>query len=145
MVAHRSRVVLANDALSGLLDSFRSGPWLVYVAGGEVFQHWQISPDKVSIGIGLPAKLDRAVAVEKLLEERGARQPHPGSSIDRPVSVQQKLIKDSHALLPGDPEVAPGEEAGGGVSGQVVDPALLSQLSHDGVYPGIAGLGIGPL
>ena len=82
MVAHRSRVVLANDALSGLLDSFRSGPWLVYVAGGEVFQHWQISPDKVSIGIGLPAKLDRAVAVEKLLEKRGAREPHPGPSVD---------------------------------------------------------------
>ena len=144
MVAHGSRVVLADDALSRLLDSFRGGPWLVYVAGGEVFQHRQISSDKVTIGISLPAELDWAVAVEKLLEKRGAREPHPGSSIDRPVGIQQELIKDSHAFLPGHPEVAPGEEAGGGVPRQVVDPALLPQLSHDGVNPGISGLGVGP-
>ena len=43
------------------------------------------------------------------------------------------------------PEVAPGQEAGGGVPGQVVDPALLPQLGHDGVNPGEPGLSIGPL
>lgn len=31
------------------------------------------------------------------------------------------------------------------MSGQVMDPALLPQLSHDGVYPGEARLGLGPL
>ena len=82
MVAHGSRVVLADDALSRLLDSFRSGPGLVYVAGGEIFQNRQISSDKVSVGISLPAKLDWTVAVEKLLEKGGARKPHPGAGID---------------------------------------------------------------
>ena len=82
MVAHRSWVVLANDALSGFLNSFRSGPGLVNVAGGEIFQHRQISSDEVSIGICLPAELDWAVAVEKLLEKRRARKPHPRASID---------------------------------------------------------------
>lgn len=45
-----------------------------------------------------------------------------------------------HALLPGDPEVPAREEAGDGVARQVVDPALLAQLDHYGVYPGEAGL-----
>lgn len=31
------------------------------------------------------------------------------------------------------------------MSGQVVDPALLPQLGHDGVDPGEARLGLGPL
>ena len=82
MVAHGSGVVLANDALSRLLYSFRGGPGLVYVAGGEIFQDREISSDKVSISISLSTELDWAVAVEKLLEKRGAGEPHPGPSID---------------------------------------------------------------
>lgn len=39
----------------------------------------------------------------------------------------------SLTLLPADPQVAPGEKASDGVSGEVVNPALLPQLSHDGV------------
>ncbi len=35
-------------------------------------------------------------------------------------------MSDLHALLPGDPEVASGEETGHRVSRQVVYPALLS-------------------
>lgn len=31
------------------------------------------------------------------------------------------------------------------MSGQVVDPALLSQLSHDGIYPGESTLAFSPL
>lgn len=47
--------------------------------------------------------------------------------------------------LPADPEVPAGEEAGHGVPRQVVDPALLPQLGHDGVNPREACLGLGPL
>ncbi len=36
-------------------------------------------------------------------------------------------MSDLHALLPGDPEVASGEEAGHRVPGQVMYPALLSR------------------
>ena len=50
-----------------------------------------------------------------------------------------------HSLLPRDPEVAPCEEAGDGVPGQVVDPALLPQLGHDGVDPREARPAVGPL
>lgn len=47
--------------------------------------------------------------------------------------------------LPADPEVPAGEEAGHGMPGQMVDPALLPQLGHDGVNPREACLALGPL
>lgn len=50
-----------------------------------------------------------------------------------------------HALLPADPQVSSGQETGHGVSSQVVDPALLPQLGHDGVDPGEAGPALRPL
>lgn len=50
-----------------------------------------------------------------------------------------------HALLPADPQVSSGKETGHGVSSQVVDPALLPQLGHDGVDPGEAGPALRPL
>lgn len=40
-----------------------------------------------------------------------------------------------HSALPADPQVSSSEETGHGVSGQVVDPALLSELGHDGIDP----------
>ena len=56
----------------------------------------------------------------------------------------ERNSNDLESLLPGDPEVAPGEEAGDGVPGQVVDPALLPQLGHDRVDPGEARVGVRP-
>lgn len=50
-----------------------------------------------------------------------------------------------HAALPADPQVSPGEETGHGMSGQVVDPALLSQLGHDSVNPGKTSPTLSPL
>lgn len=50
-----------------------------------------------------------------------------------------------HALLPADPQVSSGQETGHSVSGQVVDPALLPQLCHDGVDPREAGPTLCPL
>lgn len=50
-----------------------------------------------------------------------------------------------HALLPADPQVSTGQEASHGMPGQVVDPAFLPQLAHDGVDPGEPCLGLGPL
>lgn len=50
-----------------------------------------------------------------------------------------------HALLPADPQVTPGEKAGDGVPGQVMDPTFLSQLCHDSVNPGKTRLGFAPL
>ena len=50
-----------------------------------------------------------------------------------------------HSVLPALPEVPSREEASDGVSGQMVDPALLSQLGHDGVDPREAGTPVRPL
>lgn len=36
-------------------------------------------------------------------------------------------------FLPTDPQISPGKKTGNGMSGQVMDPSLLPQLSHDGV------------
>ncbi len=50
-----------------------------------------------------------------------------------------------HALLPADPQVSAGEETSDCVSGQMVDPALLSQLGHDGIDPGETRPALSPL
>lgn len=50
-----------------------------------------------------------------------------------------------HALLPADPQITSGQETGHGMSGQVVDPALLPQLCHDSINPGEAGPTLCPL
>lgn len=53
-----------------------------------------VLPNIVSVRIRLAAESHRAVAVEKLLKKRAARQPHPHARVYRPISVQQKLVKD---------------------------------------------------
>lgn len=45
-------------------------------------------------------------------------------------------------VFPRDPEVAARQETGHGVARQVVDPALLAQLRHDGVDPREARLAL---
>lgn len=47
-----------------------------------------------------------------------------------------------HSFFPRDPKVAPGQEASDRVSGQMVYPALFSQLSHDRVDPRKSGLAL---
>lgn len=50
-------------------------------------------PDVVAVRVRLLAELYRAVAMEELLEERAARQPHPHARVHRPVSVQQEFVE----------------------------------------------------
>ena len=54
-------------------------------------------------------------------------------------------VTDPQSVDPVEPEVAARQETAGGVSGHVVDPALLDQLSHGGVDEGVAGLTVFPL
>lgn len=174
-------------------------------------------PDVVPTGVCTSAEAHRAVAVEELLEESTAGQPHPAACVHAEICIQEQLVKyldgenqpswrpDVLALstsvtllypqgaralllraqecrkdlldprippqpqpirscpwlglvtgyrlacthpdpaLPADPEVPAGEEAGHSMPGQVVDPALLPQLGHDGVNPREACLALGPL
>ena len=97
-------------------------------------------PYVVSRRVDAFAEVDRAVGVEELLEKRAAREPHPHAGVNTPVWVEQELLEHPHTVLPGDPEIPPCKEAGDSMTGKMVDPTLLIQLSHDGVNPRESGL-----
>lgn len=50
-------------------------------------------PYVIAIGVCAPAETHGAVAVEELLEERAAGEPHPAACIHTPVCIQQQLLK----------------------------------------------------
>ena len=75
------------------MNGLRRRPRLVDVPGRKILQHRDVTADKVAVGVRLPPEFDRAVAVEKLLEKRGAGEPEPGAGIHAPVRVQQQLVK----------------------------------------------------
>ena len=52
--------------------------------------------------------------------------------------VEEPLLKDLGAALPVDVAAAARQEAGDGVPAEVVDPAFVAQLPHQGVDPGEA-------
>lgn len=106
--------------------------------------------------------------MEKLLVKGAAGSRHPAASVHTPVGIDEQLleglqdrdtaVRQDHklrphggalahlgALLPADPEVAPGQEADHSSPGAGADPALSLQLDHDGVDPGEAGPTLGPL
>lgn len=116
VVDHRQRVILPDDALSGLLDRFRRHPRLVDVFGREVLERRDVLADVIAIGVGLTSKLHRAVAVEELLEERRAAEPQPHPGVDAPIGIEQQLLEHLHALLPADPQVPAREKASDGMS-----------------------------
>lgn len=51
------------------------------------------SPDVVATGVCAAAEAHRAVAVEELLEESAAGQPHPAACIHAEICIQEQLIK----------------------------------------------------
>lgn len=51
-------------------------------------------PDEVPVGVGAPAEAHGAVAVEKLLEEWTAGQPHPAACVHAPVGIEKQLLED---------------------------------------------------
>ena len=87
-----------------------------------------MNQSEISISCVNQSGLTWTVAVDELLEEAGAREPHPSAGVDGPVGVEEQLVKHPHPVLPGHPEVSPRQEAGRGVASQVVDPTLLPQL-----------------
>lgn len=63
----------------------------------------------------------------------------------RPPASLWKCQTHPDSGLPADPEVAPGQEAGHRVPGQMVDPPFLPQLGHDCIDPREACLALCPL
>lgn len=51
------------------------------------------SPDVVPTGVRAAAEAHGAVAVEELLEEGAAGQPHPAARVHAEVGVQEQLVK----------------------------------------------------
>ncbi len=77
-----------------------------------------------------------AVTPIELRVESHARQPLPVAAVARDLVIDQPLLEDLGAALPVDVAAAAREEAGDGVAAEVVDPAFLLELAHQGVDPG---------
>lgn len=103
VVAHGRRIVLPDDALGGPLHVHRRRPRLEDILGRITLQHRQVVSNKVSVGIASFSEADWTIAVEELLEKRGARHPHPRAGIHRPISVQHVFVKYLHSFLPREP------------------------------------------
>ena len=101
-------------------------------------EHGQEVPDEVPILVILLAKADRAVDAEELVEEGAGRQPHPVAIVDMPIPINEEAVKRVPPLLPVDVQVTTGQETGNCMPGQMMHPALLLQLHHDGINPGVA-------
>lgn len=50
-------------------------------------------PDVVATGVRAAAEAHRAVAMEELLEESAAGQPHPAACVHAKICIQEQLIK----------------------------------------------------
>lgn len=95
MVDYRFGVVNTDYALGLFLERHRSGPRFVDVRFREVFQRGHILADVVAVGVGLLTKSNGAINSEVLVKEGGAAKPHPVTSVEGPVTVDQILIKYS--------------------------------------------------
>ena len=51
-------------------------------------------------------------------------KPHPVSGVERPISIEEKLIEHFLSTLPGYPQIPASEITGDRVTSQVMDPAL---------------------
>lgn len=51
------------------------------------------SPNVVPTGVCASAEAHRAVAMEELLEESAAGQPHPAARVHAKICIQEQLIK----------------------------------------------------
>ena len=136
------RVVHTNDATGLSLDREGGEPGLV----DELYWYFRklrdVSLDVVPGRVHPPpvhAGVQSEARVERLLEGR-AGDPHPVAGTDRPVRVYHVVEEQLEAVLPVEPEVAPGEEDAEGVPDDVVGPALLLHLSHPGVDEGKASV-----
>lgn len=63
----------------------------------------------------------------------------PVAIVDGGVRIKEKLVEHLGAFFPRLPEIAASEEARNGVARQVMNPALLGELSHRGIDPRVAG------
>ena len=77
----------------------------------------------ITVNAGVQAE----AGVEGLLEG-GAGDPHPVAGTDGPVRVDHVVEEELEAVLPAEPEVAPGEEHPESVADDRVGPALLLKI-----------------
>lgn len=131
--------VAGDPDAGGLLVGQRHLPGLVDVLWLYVAQLGDPAADEGAVAIPLLAKGDGAVDAVVLGEEGNAGEPLPVANVAGGLVVEEELLKDLCAALPVDVAAAAGEEAGDAVAAEVVDPAVVAELAHEGVDPGEAG------
>lgn len=168
------RIILADKDAALALDLDRCLPWLVNVLGRHVFELREPFANVIAIPARVKVRLPQQstggppgytadhVAVKYvriclfakghgritpkvLIKVCRARQPLPIEVVDAPIGIHQVFFKDGRPRLPGLPQVAARQETGHHVTGQMMDPARLFQLRHDGVDKGKTRLGGLPL
>ena len=134
------RVVHTNDTASLSLYRERGQPGLVDELDRYLGQLWDVPLDVPPVRVHtstVDAGVQSEPGIERLLERR-AGDPHPVAGTDGPVRVYHVVEEELEAVLPAQPEVAPGEEDAEGVPDDVVGPTLLLHLSHPRVNEGKA-------
>jgi hypothetical protein len=131
-------VIFSDYAFCFFLDPNWGLPGLIDVLIRHVFEDWQEMPHIVARLIILFRKRDRRIAPVILIKEARAADPLPISHINSPIAIQQLILKHPNPLLPTQPKIASGNKTSHSVSGKMVNPALLPQLAHSGIDPGVA-------
>lgn len=146
----RSRVVRTNDTLGFFLVANRTFPRRIQVFFRKVSELGdELSNERVAFGVDVER---RAVWIRRgRIDAEVWRRPRsdagesePVEVVDGPICVEQPLFKDLRTFFPADPEIAAGEEAGNGVSGEMMQPSGVLELSHAGVDVRVAGVALSP-
>ena len=95
-------------------------------------------PHKFARRITFLRKSNRAINAKKLRKESRTTQPHPVPTVACNFMIDQPLLKYLGATFPMDVASPAREEAGDGMTTEMVDPSLQPQLPHEGVDPGEA-------
>lgn len=99
---------------------------------------WDVFSNVITVAVPFLAKSNRTIAPIELSKECRTRQPLPIPNVAGCFMINEKLLEDLCSTFPGDVSSTTGQEAGDRMAGQMVDPAFLPKLSHDGVDPGEA-------
>lgn len=133
MVDHGERIVLTNDTVGALLNRKWRHPRFMNELIRNIPENRDVFANIITIRIKFASKGDRIIDMVHGFEEGREGHPQPGTSVERPISVEEKFIEYFHSFLPRDPEGATGKEGDGGVSGDLMDPSFNPQLCLDGI------------
>ena len=127
-----------------LLIHHRRPPRLIDILLRKARQLRHIPSHERALLVPFFGERERGIAAVELGVEGDAGEPLPVPRVARHLVVQQPLGEDLGPALPVDVAAAARQEAGHGVTAQVVHPAFVPQLAHQGVDPGEARAAVLP-